>query len=75
MLPPTYIRPDFIVSLAMFVFIALMVVSNDITLRALLLVPVVLLFTVSKLLYTMDQSKRVDDVIERYKKKMESGKT
>jgi Sec-independent protein secretion pathway component TatC len=59
----------FMAALAMFFFIALMVVSDDMAVRALLLVPVVLLFALSKLMYSIDQKTSTDEIIKHYKKR------
>jgi len=73
-IPFFFLRADFIVGLVMFAFLALMVASNDFTVRGLLLVPVVLLYTISKLLYSIDQNKRCDEAMAEYKKKFEEKK-
>ena len=57
----------FIVGLGMFLFIALMVVADDIMARALLLVPIVLLFWGSKVLFAIDQANMAADMMRRYK--------
>lgn len=59
----------FLFSLAMFFFIAIMVVSDDLTTRALLLLPVVLLFSLSKIMYSIDQKTSTDAIIKKYKKR------
>ncbi len=61
-------KMHFIVGLLMFVFIALMVVENDITVRALLLVPVVICYSLSKILFSMDQAAMVEDMVSRKKR-------
>jgi len=57
----------FLATLAMFLFIALMVIENDQTARALLLLPVVASWFASKLLFSMDQAEKVKDIIQRNK--------
>jgi hypothetical protein len=57
----------FIVGLAMFLFIALMVVEDDLMMRALLLAPIVLLFWGSKVLFAIDQANMAADMMRRYK--------
>ena len=58
----------FVVGLGMFLFIGLMVVSESVTARAMLLLPIVLLFTLSKVLHTIDQANEVEGMMSRYKK-------
>jgi len=50
----------FIAALAMFLFIAFMVVENDQAKRAFLLVPVVICYAASRILFAMDQANMVD---------------
>ncbi len=57
----------FIVGLGMFLFIALMVVEDSLMMRALLLVPIVLLFWGSKVLFAIDQANMAADMMRRYK--------
>ncbi len=58
----------FIATLAMFFFIAMMVVEEEMAVRALLLVPVVLLYFLSKVMYSLDQISG-EGISERHKKK------
>jgi hypothetical protein len=58
----------FIAALGMFLFIAFMVVENDQTARVFLLVPIVICYMVSKVLFAMDQANMVQDIVERQKK-------
>lgn len=62
----------FIVGLGMFLFVGLMVVSDDVTARALLLLPVVLSFMAAKILHTIDQANEVEDMMWRYRKRIDS---
>ena len=55
----------FLAALAMFAFIAMMVVENDVAKRALLLVPIVICFTLSRILFSMDQANMVEDIVAR----------
>ncbi len=57
------------VGLLMFLFIAMMVVSQSLEERALLLVPIVLLYWGSKVLFAIDQSNMAADIMRRYKPK------
>ena len=59
---------NIIAALAMFFFIALMVVENDMAARAFLLIPVVILYFLSKILFSIDQANMVQDILERQKK-------
>ncbi len=59
----------FIIGLGMFLFIALMVVEDSLMMRALLLVPVVLLFWGSKVLFAIDQANMAADMMRRYRPK------
>jgi hypothetical protein len=59
----------FVIGLGMFLFIALMVVEDDIMKRALLLVPIVLLFWGSKVLFALDQANMTADMMRRYRPK------
>jgi hypothetical protein len=54
--------------LAMFLFVAMMVVEKDINIRALLLLPIVVCYMLSKVLFSMDQANMVKDIVERQKK-------
>jgi len=63
------LKLHFIAGLAMFLFVALMVVENDMTKRALLLLPVVLFYALSRILQAMDQSAMTQEMLERCKEK------
>ncbi|MBI5227194.1 hypothetical protein HY988_01280 [Candidatus Micrarchaeota archaeon] len=67
-------KMHFIVALAMFFFIALMVINDDLTQRALLLVPVVICYLISKILFAMDQADMTKNMMERYKKSISTSK-
>lgn len=58
----------FIAALGMFLFIAFMVVENDETARVFLLLPIVICYALSKILFAMDQANMVQDIVERQKK-------
>ena len=60
-------RAQFLATLVMFFSIALMVLQNDITIRALLLIPVVLFYYLSKILFAKEQQERVSKIIEKVK--------
>jgi hypothetical protein len=47
-----------------------MVVENDLTKRALLLLPVVLFFTASKVLYAIDAANTTGEILEKNRKRM-----
>lgn len=57
-----------IAGLAMFLFIAMIVVENDTWARAMLLLPVVICYMLSKVLFSMDQANMVKDIVARQKK-------
>lgn len=63
------LKLHFIAGLVMFLFVALMVVENDMTKRVLLLLPVVLFYALSRILQAMDQSAMTQEMMERYKEK------
>jgi hypothetical protein len=56
-------------TLAMFFFIAMMVVEGEMRIRALLLIPVVLLFMLTKVMYSIDQKVSTDKIVKHYKDK------
>ncbi|MFH1785539.1 MAG: hypothetical protein ABH842_03850 [Candidatus Micrarchaeota archaeon] len=60
----------FIVGLGMFLFVGLMVVSDDVDARALLLLPIVIMFMAAKILHTIDQANELEDMMYRYKKRI-----
>ena len=62
-------KAHFLASLAMFFFIVLIVVNEDIAIRAFLLVPVVFLYALSKVMYSIDQKASTDEIIKKYKEK------
>jgi len=64
----------FLVGLAMFLFVAMIAVESDRTVRILLLLPVVLLYILSKVLQAADQAEMVGEMMEHYKKSVTSGK-
>jgi hypothetical protein len=68
------LKGHFLATLAMFLFIGLMVVENDMAKRGLLLLPVIVCFYAAKLLFTLEQAERVDDIIARYKAVQEKKK-
>jgi hypothetical protein len=57
-----------IAGLAMFFFVAVMVIENDVAARTMLLLPIVVCFMLSKVLFAMDQANMVKDIVERQKK-------
>ena len=59
----------FVAALGMFLFIALMVISDDIETRALLLLPVVLLYGLSKIMYAIDLKTSTDKIVKHYKRR------
>jgi hypothetical protein len=61
------LRAQFFAVLAMFVSITLMVIQNDFTIRALLLLPVIVFYYTSKLLFAKEQQDRFDKIIEKVK--------
>ncbi len=64
-------KAQFLAALAMFFSIALMVIQNDIAIRALLLLPVVFFYYLSKILFVKEQTERVDRIIEKVKARQE----
>lgn len=68
------LRGQFLATLAMFLFIGLMVVENDAGKRAMLLLPVIISFYAAKMLFTLEQTARVDDIIARYTSAQEKKK-
>lgn len=57
----------FLASLAMFAFIAMMVVESDVGTRAMLLLPIVVCYAASRILFSMDQADMVKGILERNK--------
>ena len=60
--PKILLPLHFILSFAMFFFIVLIVVEEDIAVRVFLLVPVVICWSASKVLYSMDQAAKIDEM-------------
>ncbi len=60
-------RANFISALAMFFCLAMMVVQDDIAIRAFLLLPVIFFYYLSKILFAKEQQDRVDRIIENIK--------
>ncbi len=73
-LPAVIPKLHFVFGLAMFLFVAMMVVEEDLSRRALLLLPIVILDIISKILFSMDQIGRLDGVLDVYKNNMETQK-
>ena len=67
-------KMHFIVALVMFFFIALMVVTNDMAQRALLLLPIAICYLISKILFSMDQAEMTGQMMERYKETLSKPK-
>jgi hypothetical protein len=63
-------KMHFIIGLTMFLFVALMVVTDDVTVRALLLLPIVITFMIGKVLHAIDQANEVEMMMFRYKKRV-----
>jgi hypothetical protein len=59
----------FLATLAMFFFIVMMVVQDEMAIRALLLIPVVLLFFLTKVMYSIDQQVSTEKIIRHYRKR------
>jgi hypothetical protein len=64
-------RAQFIATLAMFLSITLMVVQGDMTIRAFLLLPVILFYYLSKILFAKELQDKVDKLIEKAKARQE----
>lgn len=69
-IPPAFYKFHFIFALLMFFFIALLVVSPSITVRALLLLPIVLCYGASHVLFACDQAEMLEGMMERYKRRI-----
>jgi hypothetical protein len=65
------LRAQFLAALAMFFSIALMVVQNDIAIRAFLLVPVIFFYYLSKILFAKEQEERVGKIIQKVRAERE----
>jgi hypothetical protein len=65
------LRAQFLATLAMFFSVALMAIQNDITIRAFLLLPVVLFYYLSKLLFAKEQEERVSKILAKIKAERE----
>ena len=57
----------FVFSLVMFLFIALMVVEDELPKRAMLLLPIIFFDIISKVLFSLDQIDRLDIVLDKYR--------
>lgn len=60
-------KMHFVFGLVMFLFIAMMVIEDDMARRAMLLLPIIIFDIITKMLYSMDQIDRMDDLVEKYK--------
>jgi len=60
-------KMHFVFGLVMFLFIAMMVIEDDMARRAMLLLPIIIFDIITKMLYSMDQIDRMDDILEKYK--------
>ncbi len=60
-----YFKPHLFAAMAMFVFIVFMIASESKSARALLLIPVVLLYVLSLVLYGAQQKFIVEDIVEK----------
>ncbi len=69
-IPVHFYKFHFIFALGMFFFIALIVVSESTTARALLLLPVVLCYGIAHILFAADQAEMVREMMERYKRRI-----
>ncbi|MCI0504385.1 hypothetical protein L0Y65_06810 [Candidatus Micrarchaeota archaeon] len=69
-IPAYYYKFHFIFALLMFFFVALIVVSPSVTVRALLLLPVVLAYGASHVLFACDQAEMVDGMMARYRRRV-----
>ncbi len=61
------LRAQFLSALAMFFSIALMVVQDDIAVRAFLLVPVIFFYYLSKVLFAKELQDKAGKIIEKVK--------
>jgi hypothetical protein len=59
----------FLATLAMFFFIAMMVVEDEMAVRALLLIPVVLVFVLQKIMYSIDQQVSTEKIVKEYRRR------
>ncbi len=64
----------FVATLATFFFIALIVIQNDLAIRALLLLPVVVCYFLAWALYSMNQADMVHDIIEHQRERIRKEK-
>jgi hypothetical protein len=69
-IPPAFYKFHFIFALMMFFFVALIVVAESMTARALLLLPVVLCYGASHVLFACDQAEMLDGMMARYKRRI-----
>jgi hypothetical protein len=58
-------RGQFLATLAMFFSITLMVIQNDINIRAILLLPVIVFYYTSKILFAKAQQELADKIIKK----------
>ena len=65
------LRAQFLATLAMFLSITLMVVQSDMTIRAFLLLPVILFYYLSKILFAKELQDKVDKLIEKTRARQE----
>jgi hypothetical protein len=69
-IPPLFYKFHFVFALLMFFFVALMVLAPTMTERALLLLPVVLSYGASHILFACDQAEMLEGMMERYKRRI-----
>lgn len=69
-IPPAFYKFHFIFALGMFLFIALAVMSESKTTRALLLLPIVLSYGIAHILYAADQAEMVKGMMKNYKRRV-----
>jgi hypothetical protein len=69
-IPPLFYKFHFVFTLLMFFFVALIVLAPTMTERALLLLPVVLSYGASHILFACDQAEMLEGMMERYKRRI-----
>lgn len=69
-IPPAFYKFHFIFTLGMFLFIAFAVMSESKTMRALLLLPIVLSYGIAHILYAADQAEMVNGMMKNYKRRV-----
>ena len=74
-IPPALYKLHFVFTLLMFLFVALIVLSQSMAARAILLLPLVLSFGASHILFACDQAEMLDGMMERYKKRVQGPAT